>query len=355
MAAWWIAVEDLTEKRAAEDALRESESRFRALTDLVPSFIWFATPDGQLQYLNDRWYEFTGQTPEEALPDGWARTLHPEDSARTAAAWAEARGKGTVYEIEVRYRRHDGEYRWYLARAEAVLDASGRVGAWFGSSTDIHDRKLAEERQALLLRELDHRAKNALAVVQAALRLTPMDDPRSYARAVEGRVMALARAHSMLAEARWQGAELRALLAGELSPFLAGSGRSSPAPPWPCRRPAAQSVAMAVHELATNATKHGALSAPGGSLSVAWEVMGARGGTPRLRLSWRETGGPTLAGPPRRRGFGSRVLEATVRGQLGGSVSQEWGAAGLVCTMEIPLAAPPADGAWALAPGLAPG
>jgi PAS domain S-box-containing protein len=350
-----VAVEDQTEKRAAEEALRESESRFRALTDLAPNFIWFATPDGKLQYLNDRWYEFTGQTPEEALPDGWARALHPGDVARTAAAWAEARAAGTVYEIEVRYRRHDGEYRWFLARAEAVVDPSGRIGAWFGSSTDIHDRRLAEDRQALLLRELDHRAKNALAVVQAALRLTPMEDPRSYARAVEGRVMALARAHSMLAEARWQGAELRALLAGELSPFLAGQRAELAGPAVALPPAAAQSVAMAAHELATNATKHGALSAPAGSLSVAWEVMGTRGGPPRLRLVWRETGGPPLDGPPRRRGFGSRVLEATIRGQLGGSVSQDWGAAGLVCTLEIPLAAPPADGAWALAPSLAPG
>jgi PAS domain S-box-containing protein len=350
-----VAVEDLTEKRAAEAALRESEARFRALTDLVPSFIWFATPDGRLHYLNDRWYEFTGQTPDEALPNGWARTLHPEDAARTAAAWADARARGTVYEVEVRYRRHDGEYRWYLARAAAVRDAAGVVSAWFGSSTDIHDRRLVEERQGLLLRELDHRAKNALAVVQAALRLTPMTDPKAYARAVEGRVMALARAHSMLAEARWQGAELRALLEGELSPFLAGQRAELSGPAVALPPTAAQSVAMAAHELATNAVKHGALSTPEGSLSVTWLVTGAREGTPQLRLVWHETGGPAMAGRPQRRGFGSRVLQATIRGQLGGSVAQDWSATGLVCTLEIPLNAAASPSAWALDPKLVAG
>jgi PAS domain S-box-containing protein len=139
-----IGIEDLSEAHAADAALRESEARFRALTDLAPSFIWFGTPDGSLHYLNDRWYAFTGQTPEEALPDGWAATLHPDDVAPTSARWAEARASGQTYEIEVRYRRRDGEYRWYIARAEPLRDADGAITGWFGSSTDIHDRKLAE-------------------------------------------------------------------------------------------------------------------------------------------------------------------------------------------------------------------
>jgi PAS domain S-box-containing protein len=133
------------------DELREAEARLRTLTNVVPAFVWFATPDGQLHYFNDRWYEYTGQTPETALPDGWVATLHPDDVQRTAVTWAEARARGVTYEIEVRYRRSDGAYRWYLARAEPLRGADSSIASWFGTSTDIHDRRLAEER----LRELN--------------------------------------------------------------------------------------------------------------------------------------------------------------------------------------------------------
>jgi PAS domain S-box-containing protein len=342
-----VAAEDLSETRAAEQALRESEARFRALTGLVPNFIWFATPDGALRYMNDRWYEYTGQVPADALTHGWTAALHPDDAARTAAIWDEARRTETMYEIEMRYRRHDGEYRWHIARAEPVRDEAGRVTAWFGSSTDIHDRKLTEERQVLLMRELDHRAKNTLAVVQAALRLTPKEDAAAYARAVEGRVTALARAHAMLAAARWEGAELRALLASELAAFPAGQVGDLSGPRVILPAAAAQSVAMAVHELATNAAKHGALSIPTGRVAVAWRMEGGAGAAPLLVLTWTETGGPPVAGAPSRRGFGSRVLDATIRTQLAGRVTLAWEAAGLACTIEVPLRAPGREAAWA--------
>jgi len=142
------SVIDIDERREAEDRIRASEERFRTLTHAMPAFVWLAGQDGALHYFNDRWYEYTGQTPEEALPDGWAATLHPDDAERTARLWAEARAKGEFYEVECRYRRHDGAYRWYVARAEPVRDASGAITGWFGSSTDIHDRVEAEARLA---------------------------------------------------------------------------------------------------------------------------------------------------------------------------------------------------------------
>ncbi len=138
------SVIDIDERREVESQLRESEARLRTITNAVPAFIWFATPDGHLHYFNDRWYEYTGQTEADALPDGWAKVLHPDDIERTAIAWAEARAREDFYEIEVRYRRRDGAYRWYVARAEPLRDASGAIITWFGTSTDIHERKLAE-------------------------------------------------------------------------------------------------------------------------------------------------------------------------------------------------------------------
>ncbi len=458
-----VGLEDLSARRAAEQASRESEARFRALADLVPNFVWFAAPDGAVHYLNSRWYQYTGLTPAESMPHGWVAALHPEDAARTAATWADARARGVTYEVELRYRGRDGAHRWYIARALAVRDAAGRIEAWFGSSTDIHElklaeaalaesearfrnladsapvmiwttdasgactylnlpwrdftgqrgeeglgrgwlevvheeermaaeralreasaacrpyraeyrlrradgtwrwvidsavprfgegdeflgfagsviditeRKAAEDRQVLLMRELDHRAKNALAVVQAALRLTPKDEAATYARAVEGRVRALARAHAMLAEARWTGGELRALLAGELAPFIAGQRVELDGPEVALPPHAAQGLAMVAHELATNAVKHGALSAATGRIAVSWRVAEEAGGVRRLQLRWVEAGGPPIGGAPERRGFGTCVLDATLRTQLGGAVTLGWEPGGLVCAIEVPL------------------
>jgi PAS domain S-box-containing protein len=157
------SVIDIDERREAEERLRESEARLRTLTNSLPAFVWFATPDGALRHFNDRWYEYTGQTPEEALPNGWVSSLHPDDVDRTAVAWAEARARTVRYEIEVRYRRHDGAYRWYVARAEPVRGEDGAVTGWFGTSIDIHDRKRAEARIQEINATLEHRIDEALA------------------------------------------------------------------------------------------------------------------------------------------------------------------------------------------------
>lgn len=206
---------------------------------------------------------------------------------------------------------------------------------------DIDERKRAEERQALLAREVDHRAKNALTVVQAALRLTRADSLEGYAKAVEGRVAALARAQTLLAMDRWSGADLRALLHGELEPFL-GCGTAAAdrrvrldGPPVVLTANMAQPLSMAVHELATNAVKHGALSAALGRVCVSWQMEGPDGRT--LRLRWAERDGPPVAGPPGQRGFGSRVLDATIRRQIGGTVSLSWETAGLTCEITASL------------------
>ncbi|WP_052214427.1 PAS domain S-box protein [Belnapia sp. F-4-1] len=251
-----------------------------------------------------------------------------------------ARGEQFV-EAEFRYLRPHDTACWLMLRTEFTVDAAGRAVRAIGVVLDITERKQAEERQTLLAREVDHRAKNALAVVQAALRLTPKEDPASYMRAVEGRVAALARAQTLLARGRWTGAELRTLLEDELAPFLA-EGAGAPrarldGPPvllWPA---ATQALSMAVHELATNAVKHGALGRSGGTVTVQWRVELEPPGPPLLRLEWRESGGPPVPGSPSRRGFGTRVLDGTVRAQLGGKVRQGWSAEGIRVEMDIPL------------------
>jgi two-component sensor histidine kinase len=207
------------------------------------------------------------------------------------------------------------------------------------------DIQASEARVRLLAREVDHRAKNTLAVVQATLRLTPKHDAVAYAKAVEGRIAALARAQTLLSEDRWRGASLQALLKAELVPFAwEDGGELGPraevdGPPVLLPPSAAQPLAMAAHELATNAIKHGALSVPGGRVRVTWRLTKADdAASDALALRWEETGGPPVPGPPTRRGFGSRVLESIVRGQLGGSFLLTWAPTGVVCDIKIPLA-----------------
>jgi PAS domain S-box-containing protein len=259
-------------------------------------------------------------------------------------------GRSDRYAVQFRFQRPDGAWVWIESRARPVeTDRAGRPVRVAGTLQDVTARREAEERRALLAREVDHRAKNALAVVQAALRLTPRHDADGFATAVEGRIASLARAHTLLAQQSWAGAELRRLLEGELAAFLPDDGqRPSRAelngPEVQVAPAAAQSLSLTCHELATNAVKYGALSAPDGRLLVRW-VVDAEAGV--LRLDWVESGGPVLSSPPSRRGFGSRLIAATVRDQLGGWLEQSWGESGLVVRMAIPLDRLAAGGASA--------
>jgi two-component sensor histidine kinase len=254
-------------------------------------------------------------------------------------------------------RRKDGSTLPLDISLAEWRDAEG--GRFFTAiMRDVSERKADEARRALLMREVDHRAKNVLAVVQSVLRLTPRGEPGAFA-AVEARVAALARVHSLLAEGGWSGADLRAVAERELAPYTAAPRRrgappvpgplvSLDGPPVALAAAAAQPLAMLLHELATNAAKHGALSVPGGAVEVRWRAGRRTGEDGSLRLRWTETGGPPVLAAPARRGFGSRVVEATVRGQLGGAVERRWERAGLVVEVAVPLArvaAAPAAGA----------
>ncbi len=338
---------DVTALRQAEAALRASEERLRLAQEAGGIGAWELDLATGMRYWSASTYRLWGVEPGTPITlDLITSMIHPEDRARTQAAVAEAaRMTGPLPELEIRiFRRSDGALRWILSRAEAVTDMNGRAVRQIGIMRDITSRKEAMERQNLLMRELDHRAKNALAVVAAALRLTHSENPKDFVRSIEGRVAALARAHTMLARERWEGADFRTLIEGELAAFRAAGSSSGEAPGEPqieihgpalmLSPTAAQAFSMAFHELATNATKYGALAAPGGSIRITWSLDDA-GRT--LRLCWEERGGPRIAEPPSRRGFGSRVIEATIRTQLGGEVERNWKASGLACEMRVPM------------------
>jgi PAS domain S-box-containing protein len=323
-------------------ALRESESRFLQIVEAIDEALFIAEPDRRrMIFASPAAERLFGRRVEHFA--GFLEAVEPEQRAMVEAALSRPASQG--FDIEYRTRHPDGTERRLRHRRFPVHgSATGRV---VGVVSDVTEEREVAERQILLAREVDHRAKNVLAVVQSILRLTRADSPRAFARAVEGRVAALARAHQLLARSRWDGADLIELLQEEFAPYTAHR-RSRPKGPERCllKGPplrlgpeAVQPVAMVVHELATNSAKHGALSVPGGLLRIGWDLTPREpGGAAWLRLHWTETGGPPVPSAPARFGFGSRVVTTTVERQLGGEVTFDWVPGGLRCEITVPAA-----------------
>jgi two-component sensor histidine kinase len=244
-------------------------------------------------------------------------------------------------ERDFEYTTGNHEPLWRRLSGIPILDDTGGVSSALVVLIDIDAERRLAQRQLLLSREVDHRAKNMLTVVLAALRLTRAGPLPEYVKTIEGRVMALARAQTLLAADKWAGADLHALMRGELNGFVRAVAPSPHAslngPVVALPAGAAQPLSMAIHELATNAVKYGGLSASGGRVAIIWRLVPAPGKAPALHLTWVETGGPTPDPQPSQRGFGSRVLAGTLRDQMGGSCTMDWQPSGLICTIEVPL------------------
>ncbi len=330
---------DITAHKRAEQALLKSEERFRSLANTVPDIVWTADPDGTITFVNDRWSRFCGRPPDEAGRNWPAPELHPDDRERCMEAWHQALREETDYEIEARIQRHDGEYRWFLIRALPVREASGQISAWFGSTTDIHERKQSEEHQRRLMGELSHRVKNTLAVVQvlaerSGARATSIDE---CLEAFRGRLQALSTAHNALLASDWKWASLTSVVRAALEPYLGDQERVHLDVQDQRLEPeVALTLALGFHELATNAAKYGALSSPAGQVSVTSNVHSGENGQ-ELRIVWQETGGPAVA-PPAVAGFGTTMLSKAIEYQHEGRADLDWRQEGLVCRLTLPIA-----------------
>ncbi|HEX3651919.1 MAG TPA: response regulator [Rhizomicrobium sp.] len=258
--------------------------------------------------------------------------IDPDDMARIEAAVENGMSDAGTFQTEIRARRPDGQTRWCICAAAMTSDAADRVAHVSGVTIDITDLKEAEARRELLTREVDHRARNMLAIVQSIVHMTKAPSIGDFVRILEGRIRALSIAHALLAESRWEGANLDQVIREELAPYRVGEvERISISGPQVFLKPAtAQAIAMVVHELATNAAKYGALSEGKGKVTVAWEW---RRGV--LRLYWQESGGPHVE-PADTDGYGSKVIAASAR-QLGGTTRFDWQPTGLrfVMTMQV--------------------
>jgi PAS domain S-box-containing protein len=257
--------------------------------------------------------------------------LHPDDIDELRKAMAQFAKGARSYEAEFRITRPDGETCWCVGTAAATLDKGGRVIRVSGVTVDITERKRAEERQNLLAREVDHRAKNALALAQSIVRLTRGETVKAYVQAVEGRISALARVHTILSLSSWQGAEIGKLVDEELAPYSTGDQIESRGSEIQLQPATAQTLALALHELVTNSAKYGALSTLSGRLTIKWEIH-----ADVLQMVWEERDGP-LVEKPASRGFGTRSVIASIESQLGGQAEFDWRSEGLICRLSVPL------------------
>jgi len=326
-------VERTSELAASTERLRESErNRSIALAaGQMGSLEWEIASE---QCVCDAGqFRIFGIDPADGpLPISEVRQLvHADDFSRIETLIADS-GSPT-FQTEIRITRPGGEIRSCIGAAAVTQDEQGRARRVNIVMIDITDRKQAEERQLMLAREVDHRARNALAVVQAIVRLTRATTQEGYIAAVEGRIHALAQAHTLLSETRWQGAHVERLVSEEMAPYRSAGGSrvamTGPSIFLPSEK--AQNLALALHELATNSAKYGALSTARGLVSVNWQLESGI-----VSLHWDESGGPAVE-PPASQGFGTKIMNASIRHQLGGNVGWDWRKSGLHCTIEIPI------------------
>lgn len=321
--------------------LAENIEKFRILADTMPQMVWSTRPDGYHDYYNKRWYQFTGVPEGSTDGEAWNGMFHPDDQERAWERWRHSLATGEPYEIEYRLRDHSGEYRWTLGRALPMRDAAGRITRWFGTCTDIHDQKRAMEEREVVAHELSHRIKNIFAVIAGLIALSARNHPemKPLADELRTRVMALGRAHDFVrphsdaSRSDLGQASLHGMLLQLFAPYNGPEQRIViTGEDTTIDDRAATPLALLFHELATNAAKYGALSAPDGSVLLTIATEGDD-----CVIGWRERGGPPIESAPLTAGFGSRLIELSVATQLKGAIENRWRDDGLDARIAIPL------------------
>ena len=329
----WIALR----RAQAEARLRDSEERFRALVKASSDAIYRMSADWtEMRRLDGR--GFLSDTDKRST--SWLEEYSfPEDRPRILASVREAVRSKKPFELEHRIRRIDGSVGWTLSRAIPLFDEQGGIIEWFGAASDVTARKQAEEHLHLVVNELNHRVKNNLAMMQAIAAQT-FRNSEGLAQAeasFSARIMALARANDLLTQEGWFDLSLEEVIDSVIRPHCGGEPARCiiAGPPVRLSAKTLLSLSMGFHELATNAVKYGAWSTASGAVQVTWKIDG-EGKARRLLLEWRERGGPKVA-VPRRRGFGSRLIERGLAAELEGKVALRFEPEGLVCEIAAPL------------------
>ena len=328
----------LREQLSSSREIEQREERLRQVIEGVPQIAWSADADGNFDYFNARWEELIESDPPKVSED-WRQYIHPDDAERVYANWYNAFEKGESFEAEHRLLHGDGKYRWVLTLAVPTADKAGGPLRWFGTVTDIDEVKQALEERDMLTNELSHRIKNIFAVIiglaTLKVRKTPEHEP--FARELTDVLRALGKAHEFVHPGAGRVQEkLQGLLTALFAPYEGGESESRvtiSGADADISAHAATPLALVFHELATNSAKYGGLSADNGSVTLQLEDLGEN-----LAMTWAEHGGP----PPRdtgETGFGSRLVEMSVKGQLNGSWERRFDESGLVVALTVSKAA----------------
>ncbi len=338
----YVLAADLSEMKRSQAALAESEARLRLAIDAGRMAVWEVETASDSVIASPELNRLLGLPQDSALTTSELRARYcPGELERLRAAVKEALARGDRHvETELRITWPDGSPHRLLLRAEMQDIRDGIPARTLGVAVDITEMKKAEEHQQLLINELNHRVKNTLATVQsiASQSLRHAETASEARRAVEGRLFALSRAHDVLTRENWDGADLLEVAQEAIAPFqIEGHDRFDFRGQDDVRLPPriALAVAMAFQELGTNAVKYGALSNQTGRIAIGWSVA-RQAGQATLELTWKETGGPPVA-EPKRRGFGTRLIERSLAQELNGDVTIAFAPSGVVCTIRAPL------------------
>jgi PAS domain S-box-containing protein len=324
-----------------ERRLAESERRFRSMADTISQLAWIAHGDGTIFWYNQRWIDFVGVVMPRPDVRG-ADFVHPEHRERVLTHFRKCIAEGQEWEDTFPLRRHDGEYRWFLSRAKPIRaddrEGGAEVEFWFGTNTDITDQREQAEQIRLLLMEVNHRAKNLLGTVQALARRTAPGEA-TFLKRFEDRIPSLAVNQDILVKREWRQVPARELATAQLAFVEQAPGEITFTGPDLALLPrAAETIGMALHELATNALKYGALSVKEGHVDIGWSIKGDDSKGPRFVMWWREKGGP-LVDEVGDAGFGTRLIRDVPRHNLGAEVTFVHQATGVCWEIDCPLEA----------------
>lgn len=346
-----ITLRDLTEYKTTELLAKSTAEQLEALLDAVPAGIWLAHDQNcnrtSCNQVAREWIQVPkGEgdffaTDAQPANSSWATTLNAGGSQLDVSYLPlsrAARGE-RVDNFEGQIVLNDGQKRYIFGNARPLFDAQGMPRGAVSAYIDVTDIKRAEARENLLAREVDHRARNVLSVIQAIVQLSTATSLEALKSRIAGRIGSLARAHTLLSDSRWHSVDLRKLISQELEPFgFAGADNSRrfliDGPDIALRPAAAQSLALVVHELATNAAKYGALSQPNGKLRIDWDIVGDDADS--FGLSWWEYD-ISLAAEIGEAGFGATVIRTSVEDQLRGKLLSSWLDTGLKVEICCPV------------------
>jgi PAS domain S-box-containing protein len=333
-------MDDVAER---QHALQASEERARLALEAGHMGTWWYDPNKGVGGWSTQATAMLGFPHASEVMDHqhWLDILHPEDLDRVVRKWHDSVENQGDYQDEYRIRLPNGDLRWINSRGRVFFDIQKRPVYFIGIFQDITEQKHAEEQQRFFLDELNHRVKNTLTTVQsiASQTLRTTETSAQFKEAFEGRLLALSKTHNLLTRKSWREAELRDVAEQELAPYRKqGDERvvlNGPNVRLPARY--AINLGLVLHELVTNAAKYGALSTNAGHLDMNWTVVQNEDRPDQLRIHWTESGGPPVA-PPKRQGFGSRLIRRSIEGELGGYMVLNFAEGGVSYDISVPLA-----------------